>query len=95
MFSRQGHAVLRVLEQECDMTPGTHVRITPLTQWARNKVHQHGDVFVVMGTGKRGVLVTSLKMTFKNNGGCEFWSGWFGPEDALLTPTPPDHKEHE
>jgi hypothetical protein len=67
------------------MTPGAIVRIRPFTQWARNKVRQHGDMFKVLDTGKRGVLVISLAVTYKGpDGTMEKWMGWFDEKDGRM-----------
>lgn len=60
-----------------------HVNIRPLTLWAKNKVRQHGNMFVVVREVNGKLLLKSLGRTYKGHGEMEHWLGWFQPgEDA-------------
>lgn len=63
------------------------VRVKPLTKWAKNKVHQHGDTFNVEGAKADQILCRSLNNTFKlKKDVWQTWLGWFivGVEVEIL-----------
>jgi len=54
------------------------IRVKGLTQWAKNKIRQHGDTFLVTNDLGHKVCVRSLKETFKlTQDVWQTWCGWF------------------
>jgi hypothetical protein len=54
------------------------VQVKPLNKWAKNKVHQHGDIFEVRQDRGHKILVFYLNDTFKlKKDVWQKWCGWF------------------
>lgn len=51
------------------------VRIKPKTQWAKNRVNEHGEIFEYIEVKNKCLLAKSLGKTWNKN--TEHWMGWF------------------
>lgn len=69
--------VLRLLPGDLRLGGVLPMTLAPLTQWARNKIRQHGAEFEVLRELPGKVLVQSLGKTWKGPNGMEKWMGWF------------------
>ena len=50
------------------------IQITPITQRAKNRVHEHGSIFKLLRTQENGtILVEYLEKTWHG----QLWLGWF------------------
>lgn len=63
------------------------IRVKGLTQWAKNRIRQHGDTFDIFAEDAGEVCVYSLRDTFQlKKGVFQKWCGWFviGSEVEVL-----------
>lgn len=66
------------------------IRVKGVTRWAKNRIHQHGEIFEVFVEKDDRVLVYSLNETFKlKKDVWQKWCGWFikGTEVEILERT--------
>jgi len=61
------------------------VRIKPLTQYAKNRVKQHGDTFLVKNEKNGKILLESLSETWRwTKDKMAKWAAWLGPDDVEI-----------
>jgi hypothetical protein len=65
------------------------VQVNPKSNWAKNRVRQHGNVFLVkderIREGEPQMLLESLDKTWTLCEGMKMhWCGWFGSKDAEI-----------
>jgi hypothetical protein len=65
------------------------VKVKPLSKWAKNRVHEHGDTMELaderMREGEMQMRLVSTEKTWTLCEGIKMhWSGWFGSKDAEI-----------
>jgi len=59
----------------------TTVKITPISQRAKNRVNEHGEIMILeeegMFNGVKAIRVRSIKETWGSAGRKQNWAGWF------------------
>lgn len=61
----------------------TDIKIIPLSQRAKNRVKEHGEIMELITISNDKILVKSLNKTWNNN--TDHWSGWFTNKEAQFT----------